>query len=46
MNRKEFAARRARMMKRSIPELIRLLEADDLKTRFLAEMALRDRTSV
>lgn len=46
MKREEFVARRARMLERSIPELIRLLESEDLETRFLAEMALRDRTSV
>jgi hypothetical protein len=46
MNREEFAARRAAMLERSIPELIRLLESEALETRFFAEMALRDRTSV
>lgn len=46
MKREEFAARRAALLERSIPELIRLLAADNLETRFFAEMALRDRTSV
>ncbi len=30
------------MARRAIPELIALLESGDLRTRFLAEMALRD----
>lgn len=46
MRREEFAARRAKMMQRSIPELIELLASESLQTRFLAEMCLRDRTSV
>jgi len=29
----------------SIPELIGLLESDELRTRFLAEMCLRDATN-
>jgi hypothetical protein len=33
------------MCRRTIPELIALLEAADLRTRFLAEMCLRDATS-
>jgi len=40
--RKDFAAERARLMRRSIPELIELLSSDSLRTRFLAEMCLRD----
>ena len=40
--RAEFAAERARYRRRSIPELIDLLESEDLRTRFLAEMCLRD----
>ncbi|CAN5141037.1 hypothetical protein BH18ACI2_BH18ACI2_28470 [soil metagenome] len=32
------------MSRRSLPELIELLESDDLRTRFLAEMCLRDAT--
>ncbi len=46
MEREEFAARRARMRERSIPELMDLLAAEDLATRFLAEMVLRDKTNV
>jgi hypothetical protein len=42
--RKQFAEDRARMMRRTIPELIALLESADLRTRFLAEMCLRDAT--
>lgn len=30
------------MMRRTIPELIELLASDELRTRFLAEMCLRD----
>jgi len=44
MTRTEFAAERARTAGRSIPELIRLLESEDLRTRFIAEMCLRDAT--
>jgi hypothetical protein len=44
MTRAEFAAERARTARRSIPELIELLESEDLRTRFLAEMCLRDAT--
>lgn len=33
------------MSRRSIPELIALLEAGDLRARFLAEMCLRDATN-
>ncbi|HEY0078436.1 MAG TPA: hypothetical protein VGB73_07295 [Pyrinomonadaceae bacterium] len=40
----EFAAARRRMARRSIPELIELLGSPDLRTRFLAEMCLRDAT--
>jgi hypothetical protein len=39
-----FAVERAHMSRRSLPELIELLESDDLRTRFLAEMCLRDAT--
>ena len=42
---KEFAAERRRMARRTIPELMALLESEDLRTRFLAEMALRDATN-
>ncbi len=43
-SREEFAAERASMSRRSIPELIGLLESEDLRTRFVAEMCLRDAT--
>jgi hypothetical protein len=43
--REEFAAERARTAGRSIPELIGLLESEDLRARFLAEMCLRDATN-
>ena len=43
-SREEFAAERARTAGRSIPELIELLESEDLRTRFVAEMCLRDAT--
>lgn len=33
------------MARHTIPELIDLLESDSLRTRFLAEMVLRDATS-
>ena len=46
MNRKEFAAKRRSMAEHSIDELLELLASDDLETRFLAEMCLRDATSV
>ena len=42
--RTEFAAARREMARRSIPELIELLASRELKTRFLAEMCLRDAT--
>jgi hypothetical protein len=43
--REEFAAERARASRRSITELIDLLESEDLRTRFVAEMCLRDATN-
>ncbi len=46
MERKEFAARRTKLMQRSILDLIEMLTSKDLQTRFLAEMCLRNRTSV
>ena len=46
MNRKEFAEKRREMAQKSIEELIETLSADDLQTRFFAEMRLRDATSV
>lgn len=45
MKRPDFAAARAEMARRSIDELIALLESGDLPTRFLAEMCLRDATN-
>ncbi|HEX8719052.1 MAG TPA: hypothetical protein VF736_00290 [Pyrinomonadaceae bacterium] len=41
-SRAEFAAERARTARLGIPGLIGLLESEDLRTRFLAEMCLRD----
>ena len=46
MKREEFAELRQKMAKKSVDELIDLLSAEDLQTRFLAEMCLRDATSV
>ena len=43
-SREEFAAERARTARLAIPELIALLESEDLRTRFIAEMCLRDAT--
>lgn len=45
MNRKEFARKRREMAKNSIDELLELLSSENLETRFLAEMCLRDATS-
>ncbi|HEX8652391.1 MAG TPA: hypothetical protein VF708_16370 [Pyrinomonadaceae bacterium] len=45
MRPEDFSAARRRMAQLSIPELIELLASDDLQTRFLAEMCLRDATS-
>lgn len=45
MNRREFIERRRKMSQNSIKELIDLLSAEDLQTRFFAEMCLRDATS-
>jgi hypothetical protein len=45
MNREEFARKRRELAKRSIDELLELLASEDLETRFLAEMCLRDATS-
>ena len=44
MTREEFAELRKRFSKKSVSELLRLLENGELKTRFLAEMCLRDAT--
>ena len=43
-SRAEFAAERARTARLRIPGLIALLESEDLRTRFIAEMCLRDAT--
>ena len=45
MNRKEFAEKRREMAEKTIEELIETLGAEDLQTRFFAEMCLRDATS-
>ena len=45
MERTEFARKRREMAKNSIDELIELLSSENLETRFLAEMCLRDATS-
>lgn len=45
MRREEFAAARQHMTRLSIPALIELLSSADLRTRFLAEMSLRDATN-
>jgi hypothetical protein len=46
MNRKDFAEARRKMAENSIDELLDLLSSENLRTRFLAEMCLRDATSV
>jgi hypothetical protein len=43
--RRAFALARARMSEHTIPELIELLASANLRTRFLAEMCLRDATN-
>lgn len=44
--RDEFARERAETARgKSIPDLIALLDSPDLRTRFLAEMCLRDATN-
>jgi hypothetical protein len=45
MNREEFVLKRKSFGEKKIDELIDLLSAEDLQTRFLAEMCLRDATS-
>ena len=44
MNREEFAELRKRLSRATADELLRLLESEDLATRFVAEMCLRDAT--
>ena len=39
---REFADERRRMAEKSVAELIALLASEDLRTRFIAEMTLRD----
>jgi len=46
MNKLEFTEKRRKFAESSIEELIELLSADDLQTRFFAEMCLRDATSI
>jgi hypothetical protein len=43
--RKAFAAERARFARLPVPRLIELLSSTDLRTRFMAEMRLRDATN-
>ncbi len=45
MKKNEFAEKRKEFGEKSIEELIELLSAEDLQTRFFAEMCLRDATS-
>lgn len=45
LRREQFAAERERTASNSITELIELLASDNLRTRFLAEMCLRDKTN-
>ncbi len=45
MKKEEFAEKRRKFAGNSIDELIELLSAEDLQTRFFAEMCLRDATS-
>jgi hypothetical protein len=46
MKHQEYVAAREQMAGLSISELINLLSSDNLQTRFLAEMRLRDATSI
>jgi hypothetical protein len=45
MRREEFASARRALARLPIPELIELLSSAELRTRFLAEMCLRDAAS-
>ncbi len=45
MKREEFVEKRRGMARKSIDELIETLSSEDLQTRFLAEMCLREATS-
>ena len=40
----DYSADRKAFTEKSVEELLQLLESDDLRTRFLAEMCLRDAT--
>lgn len=46
MKKQKFSENRKEFLKKSIEELLNLLSSEDLQTRFFAEMALRDKTSV
>ena len=46
MDKPEFTKKRQEFSAKPINELVELLAAEDLKTRFIAEMCLRDATSV
>ena len=46
MKRSEFIKLRREMAEKPIEELIEALASDDLRTRFFAEMRLRDATGV
>jgi hypothetical protein len=45
VEKSEFSNRRKEFAQKSIEELLNLLSAEDLQTRFFAEMCLRDATS-
>lgn len=45
MNKLEFTEKRRKFAEKTIDQLIELLSAEDLPTRFFAEMCLRDATS-
>ncbi|MDQ3634745.1 MAG: hypothetical protein ACR2MD_16195 [Aridibacter sp.] len=42
MKKDEFLSKRNKFRQKSVEELLELLTSEDLKTRFFAEMALRD----
>jgi hypothetical protein len=44
VRREEFAELRRRFSENPVSELLELLESEELKTRFIAEMCLRDAT--
>lgn len=43
-SKKDYRDRRTILASLPVEQLLRLLESDDLRTRFLAEMCLRDAT--